>query len=103
MSDRRRASRFMLTDSNGKLRLMQHVYVETTDATHVTIVTDVPIAAGHNLLIELPQEDYGRPVLHVRSSECTPVPFGDVLRYRVLLQVLHRRTSSIVACVGVRR
>lgn len=103
MSDRRRASRFMLTESQAKLRLMQDVYVEETNATQVTIVTDVPLATGHDLLIELSQEDHGRPVLHVRVSECTPVPYGDGMRHRVVLEVLHRRTSSIVACVRVAR
>lgn len=93
----------MLTESNAKLRLMQDVYIEEANATHVTIVTDAPLAAGQDLLIELPQEDHGRPVLRVRASDCTLVPFGDGMRHRVVLQVLHRRTSSIVACVGVAR
>ena len=57
MSDRRRASRFMLTESDATLRVMQDVYVEETNATQITIVTDAPPAAGDEVLIELPPED----------------------------------------------
>lgn len=103
MSDRRRANRFMLTESDATLRVMQDVYIEEANATHVTIVTDAPPAAGDDLLIELPPEDDGRPVLRVRASECTLVPFGDRLRHRVVLQVLQRRIASIAPRVGVAR
>ena len=103
MSDRRRASRFMLAHSDAVLRVMQDVYVAEVNATHITIVSDVPLVAGNDLLIELPIEDEGRPVLRVRASECTLVPIGDGLRHRVVLQVLHRRTSSLVARAGVTR
>jgi hypothetical protein len=103
MSDRRRANRFMLTESDATLRVMQDVYVEEATATHVTIVTDAPPATGDDLLIELPPEDDGRPVLRVRASECTLVPFGDGLRHRVVLQVLQRRIARIATRVGVAR
>jgi hypothetical protein len=103
MSDRRRASRFMLSESHAMLRVMQDVYVEDANATQITIVTDVPPAAGNDLLIELPPEDEGRPVLRVRASESTLVRFGDRLRHRVVLQVLQRRISSIGARFGVAR
>jgi|SRR5688572_10816915 len=101
MSDRRRASRFMLTESDAVLRVMQDVYVEATSETHVTIVTDAPPPTGTDLLIELSPEDDGRPVLRVRTLECTLVPFGDRLRHRVVLQVLQRRISRIAAGVGM--
>ena len=101
MSDRRRASRFTLTESDAMLRVMQDVYVEEVSATHITIVTDAPPPAGNNLLIELSPEDDGRPVLRVRASECTLVPFGDRLRHRVVLQVLQRRISRVSARMGV--
>jgi hypothetical protein len=103
MSDRRRANRFMLTESDATLRVMQDVYVEEANATQITIVTDAPPAAGDDLLIELPPEADGRPVLRVRASACTLVRCGDGLRHRVVLQVLQRRTASIVARVGVTR
>jgi hypothetical protein len=93
----------MLTDSDAVLRVMQDVYVEDVNATQITIVSDVPLAAGNDLLIELPLEEDGRPVLRVRASECELVRFGDRLRHRVVLQVLQRRTSSIVAGLGVVR
>lgn len=103
MSDRRRASRFMLTKLDATLRLMQDVYVEETNATQITIVTDAPPTSGDEVLIELPPEDGRRPVLRVRASECMLVPFGDGMRHRVVMQVLQRRTASIVARVGVAR
>ena len=101
MSDRRRASRFLLTESDATLRLMQDVYVEDADGAEIAIVTNSPPALGNELLIELPPEDGHRPVLRVRVSEYTMVPCGDGLRYRVILRVLQRSTSSVVACVGV--
>jgi hypothetical protein len=93
----------MLTESDATLRVMQDVYVEEANATQITIVTDAPPAAGDDLLIELPPEADGRPVLRVRASACTLVRCGDGLRHRVVLQVLQRRTASIVARVGVTR
>ena len=93
----------MLTESDAALRLMQDVYIEKTNATQITIVTDAPPAAGDDLLIELPPEEDGRPVLRVRTSECTLVPYGDAMRHRVVLQVLQRRIASIVARMGVAR
>jgi hypothetical protein len=103
MSDRRRASRFMLTESDATLRVMQDVYVEDATATQITIVTDVPPAVGNDLLIELPPEDEGRPVLRVRASQSTLVRSGNRLRHRVVLQVLQRRISSLAAGLGVTR
>lgn len=93
----------MLSEPEARLRVMQDVYVEAVDATQITIVTDTPPATGKDLLIELPLESDGRPVLRVRASDCTLVPFGDRLRHRVVLQVLQRRTSSLAACFGVTR
>jgi hypothetical protein len=93
----------MLTESDAVLRVMQHVYVEQASATQITIVTDAPLAAGHDLLIELPPEEDGRPVLRVRTSECTLVPCGDAMRHRVVLQVLQRRISGIAAGMGAVR
>jgi hypothetical protein len=101
MSDRRRANRFMLTESDAVLRVMQDVYVEEASATQITIVTDAPPAAGNDLLIELPPEDGHRPVLRVRASDYTMVPCGDGMRYRVVLQVLQRNTSRVVSCLGM--
>ena len=49
MSDRRRASRFMLTESDATLRVMQDVYVEQANATQITIVTDAPLGGGRRL------------------------------------------------------
>ena len=101
MSDRRRASRFMLTESDATLRVMQDVYIEEASATQITIVTDAPPAVGNELLIELPPEDGHRPVLRVRASEYTMVPCGESMRYRVELRVLQWNTCGVVSCVGV--
>jgi hypothetical protein len=93
----------MLNESDAMLRLMQDVYIEEANAAQITIVTDTPPTPGKDLVIELPLEGDGRPVLRVRATEYTLVTFGDGLRHRVVLQVLQRRISRIAAYVGLTR
>jgi hypothetical protein len=88
MSNRRRADRFVIPEaSEGTLRVMQDVFVESTSATQVVLVSDMPLPRDEHLFLELPRELGSRSVVPAQVHKSAPLWSGETRRHRIDLIV----------------
>lgn len=97
MSDRRRANRFVIPEaSEGALRIMQDVYVEQINHGLFAVIGDAPLAAGGELMLELPRGTGDRVFVNVEVVDCHPVHVGEIARHRTVLRAVQTTPDRAV-------
>ena len=88
MSNRRRSHRFVIPEaSDGTLRIMQDVFVESISAARIVVVTETPLPRNEELFLELPRELGTRALAAAHVHNSAVFWSGEARRHRVELAI----------------
>lgn len=88
MSGRRRDARYRLSaPCEGSLEIIRDVVIERLGAGDVLALSDAAHPPGMELILDA-APDAGRPAVHVRVRQCTPVVADGIVRYRLRFAIV---------------